>query len=63
MFKVIAKYQRPNYKWETTTTGPFIMKEEADKMHKKQSYIAHELMAENKIIDYLIVTIETFKAS
>lgn len=59
MYKVIVKHQTPDYKWNMITIHPFINWDEADRMHEKQSHIARELMAENKIIDYQI---ETFKA-
>ena len=59
MYKVIVNHQTPDYKSNKKTIHPFIKKDEADKTHEKQSYIARELMAENKIIDYQI---ETFKA-
>ena len=58
MYKVIAKYQRPDYKWERTTVGPFVVKDEADKAHTKQAYIARHLMAKGTIIDYQVETIE-----
>lgn len=59
MYKVIAKQQRPNYKWEKTTVGPFIMKDEADAAHDRQARIARELLGRREIIDYQIETIET----
>lgn len=62
MYRVIAMYQRPDYKWDKVTTKPFIMKEEADKELEKQAFIAKALLAEKKIIDYQIETIEGVRA-
>ena len=61
MYRVIAIYQRNNHKWERTRSKPFIMKEEADKEHEKQAFIARELIARNEILFYQIETIETFQ--
>jgi len=61
MYKVIAKCLTKDYRWERTTTKPFIMKEEADREHEKQAFIARDRLAKREIVDYQIETIETFK--
>ncbi len=61
MYRVISKCQTKGYKWERTTSKPFIMKEEADREHKKQAFIARDRLAKREIVDYQIETIETFK--
>lgn len=61
MYKVIVRYQRPDYRWDTTICGPYIMKEEADAVHEKQALIAKDLLKNIKIIDYQIETINTIE--